>query len=58
MVSKKVTESVPQTSMFVYRVSFSATFLDVNFGGTNALKLQGGARNVIPFYQPIKIVTS
>jgi len=39
VVSQKVNESVPQSFMLVYTVSFSATFLDVNFGGTKALKL-------------------
>lgn len=39
VVSQKVTESVPQSFTLVYTVSFNATFLDVNFRGTNALKL-------------------
>lgn len=39
VVSQKVNESVPQSFMLIYTVSFSATFLDVNFRGTKALKL-------------------
>ena len=39
MVSQKDNKSVPHTFMLVYTVSFSATFMDVNFRGTNALKL-------------------
>ena len=37
--SQEVTERVQQSFMLLYTVSFSATFLDVNFRGTNALKL-------------------
>ena len=39
VVSQKVNESVPQSFTLIYTASFSATFLDVNFRGTKALKL-------------------